>query len=160
MSEPRHCPDCGALELSRHSYEECCAMLKEQRDLATARAEEAEAELDEARRDAVQSKDTVYVWTRSYEYDVTAQSKRAEMAEAENDALRKDAARLRGSDGHDVRAFMVLDQHNTVLDASDNEDDAKHAAWIGVDPDDDDAQTARVVECYLVPCDAALAVQP
>ena len=43
MSEPRCCPDCGTLELSRHSFEECCAMLKEQRDLATQRAEAAEA---------------------------------------------------------------------------------------------------------------------
>jgi hypothetical protein len=61
-------------------------------------------ERDEARRDAVQAKDTVYMWTRSYEYDVTAQRKRADMTEAEADTLKKqrdeakrDAERLCGA---------------------------------------------------------------
>ena len=30
QDEARCCPDCGTSELARHSYEECCAVLKQQ----------------------------------------------------------------------------------------------------------------------------------
>jgi hypothetical protein len=39
----RHCLDCGTTELARHDFEECCAILKEQRNAALARAQAAEA---------------------------------------------------------------------------------------------------------------------
>ena len=71
--EERVCPDCGSDEISRHSFEECCAILKQQRDAMKAERDAAE-KLVSAQHDAlVAMKSERDCWEH-----------RAEVAEREN----------------------------------------------------------------------------
>jgi hypothetical protein len=67
------CPDCGSDEISRHSFEECCAILKQQRDTLAAERDAAES-LVSAQHDALVA----------MKAERDAWEHRAEVAEREN----------------------------------------------------------------------------
>ena len=48
MTEPKTCPDCGTIDLFRHSFEECCANLVTQLDKAIAERDALRAVYDAA----------------------------------------------------------------------------------------------------------------
>jgi hypothetical protein len=80
----RVCPDCGSDEISRHSFEECCAILKQQRDAM------------KAERDAAVQK-------AHYESDVAAQAMAA-----------KDTAERERGDADDALAACQAQAAGTI----------------------------------------------
>ena len=94
--EVRTCPDCGTTELARHCFEECCAILKEQRDAALTERDAAVRARDMAKRLA----DEVMV------RQLRALRAERDEARAEADILRAELARVREVTAEQVEAFI------------------------------------------------------
>jgi len=86
--ETKRCPDCGSEEAARHTFEECCAILREQRDEARRERDALDRELQDVRE----------TYDRTIDHlssDVTYERHRDERAERVVEAARFQAVAKR-----------------------------------------------------------------